>query len=200
MTVGIYVIECGSRVYVGQSQNVEHRFKDHRRRLMKGTHNNPKLQRAWNLHGKEAFSFSLAEVCELTELTEREQCWADWLWAHSHGFNCGPNTDCPARGKKMPPRSAEHRAKIAARMMGNRLGELSRGKPKIVTKSKKGMKGHPVSEETKAKISASRKGMKFTEEHRHNISLANRRRYADYTVPGILQETTSRNPIQELAS
>lgn len=50
MTIGIYALfwEEQDLVYVGQSQNIESRFREHISNLRKGTHTNYKVQEAFN--------------------------------------------------------------------------------------------------------------------------------------------------------
>lgn len=74
MTCGIYSITCEptGRVYVGQSRNIEARWKYHRRDLNGGRSTSPVLQRAWTHHGQDAFAFNVIEECDPDELTVRE--------------------------------------------------------------------------------------------------------------------------------
>lgn len=59
---GIYLITntTNGKVYVGQARNVGARWSHHRHLLIKGTHNNPYLQRAWSKLGADAFQFTIA--------------------------------------------------------------------------------------------------------------------------------------------
>lgn len=79
-------------------------------------------------------------------------------------------------GKKM---SAEHRRKTSAAMMGHPVSAATREK---IRRANKGTKpwntGKKRSAEDCRKISEGRKGIVFTEEHRKNMSLAQRRRFA----------------------
>jgi len=63
MTRGVYCIKNirDGRCYVGQSTRVEHRFLEHKSRLRRGCHENPRLQEAWTEFGEEAFEFSILE-------------------------------------------------------------------------------------------------------------------------------------------
>jgi len=56
---GIYMIEnlINHKVYIGQSQDIERRQKDHMRHLKHGNHDNPHLQNAWNKYGADNFRF-----------------------------------------------------------------------------------------------------------------------------------------------
>ena len=56
---GIYMIEnlINHKVYIGQSQDIERRHKDHIRHLKHGNHDNSHLQNAWNKYGADNFRF-----------------------------------------------------------------------------------------------------------------------------------------------
>lgn len=61
--MGIYAIVCtvDDRVYVGQSRRIRGRWKDHVHYLKAGG-GSPKLQKAWDTHGWQAFRFEVLEV------------------------------------------------------------------------------------------------------------------------------------------
>lgn len=58
---GIYLIsnETDGRFYVGKAGNITMRWHHHMHHLIKGTHINAFLQRAWNKYGAGAFVFSV---------------------------------------------------------------------------------------------------------------------------------------------
>lgn len=73
---GVYSIKniTSGKLYIGSSIDIRDRFLQHKRRLKRGTHPNPKLQSAFNKHGIENFIFEIIEVVhDLSKLTEREQ-------------------------------------------------------------------------------------------------------------------------------
>jgi hypothetical protein len=74
MLSGLYEIvqlESG-RAYIGSSDNVPRRLRAHRSMLNAGTHDNIRLQRAWNRDGPEAFEFREIERCPIDCIRERE--------------------------------------------------------------------------------------------------------------------------------
>lgn len=75
MTCGIYLISnlINNKIYVGQSINIEKRWRQHKRELRNNIHENKKLQNAWNKYGEENFEFSIACECEEKQLNTLEQ-------------------------------------------------------------------------------------------------------------------------------
>ena len=70
------------KVYVGQSsQKTLHRLQEHKSKLRSGTHENPHLQKAWNLYGESKFSIEVVEYCQtIDELNVLEE-------SYIHKFN-----------------------------------------------------------------------------------------------------------------
>src|SRR5207302_130508 len=70
-------------------KNAVVRLRDHWCFLAKGTHENRRLQRAWDKYGSENFSSYIVEQCSLEQRWVREQWWIDKLCAadRSTGFN-----------------------------------------------------------------------------------------------------------------
>lgn len=147
MTSGIYKITntLNGRVYVGQSCNIENRMAAHRRYLVRGAHDNNRLQRAWNKYGSGCFTFEVIEaVNDNDALTEREQFWIDTLSAAGAG---GYNM-CPAAGSC---KGYKHTAESIAKRLGR--SPWNKG---VIGQYKLG----PASEEQKAKIGNAQKGSK----------------------------------------
>jgi len=63
---GIYKIvnKATGACYVGQSQRVKKRIREHFRLLRWNKHNNPRLQNAYNKYGKENFYWDVEARCE----------------------------------------------------------------------------------------------------------------------------------------
>ena len=193
---GVYVIRntVSGRVYVGSSQNILSRWREHRRLLRKGKHHSAVFQRSWDKHGEAAFTLSIAEVVtSYGALFEREQHWINTLHAacSARGLNRFPTAggargfkmsaearalmSAQRRGRKMPPFSAEHRAAISAGKVGRRIKTLPRTAEHkaAISAANTGRKRSP---ETRQKMSAQRRGRKMpprTDEHRAAISAAN---------------------------
>lgn len=72
---GIYKITNlnNQKCYIGQSINLEKRYRSHRNMLRSNTHHNNHLQHAYNKGDK--FVFEVIELCSVEELDEREIMW-----------------------------------------------------------------------------------------------------------------------------
>ena len=67
---GIYGIfnTANEKVLVGSSSNIRVRWKNHKVKARRGTHENSYFQAAWNKYGESAFEFRI-----LVELSEKPQ-------------------------------------------------------------------------------------------------------------------------------
>jgi Mg-chelatase subunit ChlI len=150
------------------------------------------LQNSWKKYGPHAFEFFLIEiVTDASERFVREQYWIDHFHAAKHnlGFNAYPSAGSPRghkasletrerqsaahKGKKVGPFSDEHRQAISAARIGIGLGgkraPFSTVHREAIRAAKLGTK---ATEETRAKLSALRKGKRrgpFSEQHLKNL-------------------------------
>jgi group I intron endonuclease len=78
--VGIYKIknEINNLIYIGQSNDIERRWKEHIYELNNNKHNNFHLQNAWNKYGCDNFNFEKIEECNIQELNEKEMFWISY--------------------------------------------------------------------------------------------------------------------------
>lgn len=86
---GIYSIlntKNGKR-YVGQTYDLDYRWKRHRFDLSHNYHSNKHLQSAWNKYGSEVFEYSVLEMCQIENLDERESWWIDYFDCLKSGYN-----------------------------------------------------------------------------------------------------------------
>ena len=75
MDSGIYCIEnlTTHKKYIGQSNNIPYRIKQHLYELRNNKHYNAYLQKAWNKYGEEDFNIYVVEYCDIKDLDEKER-------------------------------------------------------------------------------------------------------------------------------
>lgn len=71
--IGIYKIECGEKIYIGQSIHIFSRWADHFLALIMGSHKNLRLQGDFAIYGMKSFTFGIIEICKKEELNIREK-------------------------------------------------------------------------------------------------------------------------------
>lgn len=89
MTIGIYYIEVNNKYYIGQSVNIENRFKEHKRTLCKNEHFNYKLQQAYNEY-PNTLSMGILETCTLESIDNLESTYVNEFNATVEGYNIAP--------------------------------------------------------------------------------------------------------------
>ena len=190
-SAGVYEIRntLNNKVYIGSSININKRLNAHKNHLKRGAHGSVHLQASWNKYGANAFQFKRLIVCAEKDILFYEQRIMDGYKANQpkFGYNKRIVVETCA-GTKL---SDEHKAKIAASVprgeahqyFGKGLcdkayqvaADLKRGKPMPaeqrakISSTLKGRKKHPGFGEI---LSAARKGIRFSDEARKNMSLA----------------------------
>jgi len=144
MNIGIYKItNLKDKVYIGQSLNMEKRWKGYKKFHCKGQH---KLYNSFKKYGPENHKFEIIEECSLEQLNEREIYWKQY-YLDQFGGNWNMVLFCNVYDSGGGPKSEETKKKMS---------KASLGKPK--------------SESHKNKLRA-RKGM-ITPEHREKINMS----------------------------
>ncbi len=133
---GVYRILnlANGRLYVGSTIRFSRRWKAHLDCLKANRHHSISLQRAWQKYGPASFRFEILEcVADFGALLSREQFWINRLKAADPriGYNISPTAGNCLGVKHGPavsaaislrfkgvPKSAEHRARIAAAHRG----------------------------------------------------------------------------------
>ena len=88
MGCGIYKItnEVNNKVYVGSSLNIKNREYKHFWLLRNGKHDNSFLQNSFNKNGELKFKFEIIELCNSSELIDKENYYIDLLKSNSPEF------------------------------------------------------------------------------------------------------------------
>ena len=181
---GIYTIVhiLSGKRYIGQAVNIYLRFNKHKTALRHNKHHSILLQRAWNKYGDEAFKFNILEIIDnpTKELLEqREQYWMDFYQSYKleTGYNLHPASSSPLGYKH----TDETKIKMAIRSTGRKhskttlknLSDMKKGPKNPMFGKKPHNFGKSPSDESRHKMSLSRKGKKpppFTEEHIKHLS------------------------------
>jgi group I intron endonuclease len=182
---GIYKIQhkTSGKFYVGSAKKISRRWIEHVRDLRAQKHFSPKLQKAWNKYGQDAFEFSILEIVEdVHKLLEREQFWLDATQAVKHGYNSAKtagsllgfkHTEETKEKMKQAAlghiKSEEHRKNLSIVNTGKKMSAEAREKMRL---AKLGKKRPPHTEETKALMSAVKMGKTATDEAKAKMSLA----------------------------
>lgn len=115
---GVYVIVrvATGESYIGSSGDIGQRWYNHRGKLRRGAHTNPRLQAAWTEHGEAAFRFVIVErLAEVADLRLREQ---EWLTAgETHVPGIGYNLSWSTNGVGWRYND-EQRARLSAALKG----------------------------------------------------------------------------------
>lgn len=145
---GIYEIKniTNNKIYIGSSNNVYKRKREHFSSLKNGTHCNEHLQRAYNLYGKNNFKFKIVEICEENDLLKIEQAYLDKYF--DKGINCYNENPIackpPSRKGKTPWNknknkiySKETLQKMSKAKKNKKLSEEHKCKIRYTTQNKK---------------------------------------------------------------
>lgn len=146
---GIYKIEClvNGKVYIGQSVDINRRLRTHKSMLKNNNHKNNYLQRSWNKHSEENFTFEIIENCK-ENICEREIYWIDFYNSLKDGYNLTAGGLGGQLGSTWTEERKEH---IRNKLYGKKLSKETK------TKIKLSRIGKTLSTETKLKISMSLK-------------------------------------------
>lgn len=96
--IGIYKItnKINNKVYIGQSKNIEQRWKEHIRHSKdEYNKNKPYIHRAINKYGKDNFTFEVIEECRFEDLDEKERYYIAKYKSNEKdiGYNSTPGGD-----------------------------------------------------------------------------------------------------------
>ena len=90
--IGIYKIEnkLNGKIYIGQSNNIERRFKEHQ---TKGTLSRIPVDIAIQKYGKDNFTYEIIEETSIENLNTAEQFWIKKYNSVEQGYNCSEGGD-----------------------------------------------------------------------------------------------------------
>lgn len=101
---GIYCIEnvINHKKYIGLSRDIHRRWNEHRSDLRNNCHVNVYLQRAWNVYGEESFKFDIVELCDPTEICDKERYYIleYHTLSHENGYNLTSGGECVSTTNK----------------------------------------------------------------------------------------------------
>lgn len=155
--IGIYLIKnkINGKCYVGQADNIERRWKEHKRHYKLEKHKNQLIYKAFNKYGIENFSFSIIEECLVEELDEKEIFYIDKY--NTYAFKENSN------GYNMTLGGKTCRGCVHSEEQNKRHSEFMKGRTPV-------NKGVPMSEEQKEKLRVAMLGRTLTEERKKKIS------------------------------
>lgn len=179
---GVYLISnsIDNRVYVGSARNLRNRYIDHIGSFRRCTNKATRLQAFVLTHSVEVLTFSVLCLCEPEQLLVMEQQYLDFYQSYDkeYGFNTYPFAGS-SRGHFASPetkaklsaglreRSPEIYARASAALTGRARPDEVRAK---ISASRKGQnKGIPLSEATRAKISATLKARASNPEYKAKL-------------------------------
>jgi group I intron endonuclease len=87
--IGIYKItnQKNNKVYIGSSNDIGRRWKEHMDYLDKENHHCLRLQKDWNIYNIDDFSFSIIELCNIEHLLDEEQKYIDYYFNIGEIYN-----------------------------------------------------------------------------------------------------------------
>jgi group I intron endonuclease len=87
--IGIYKITntINQKVYVGSTNDIGRRWKEHIDYLNENNHHCLRLQKDWNTYDINNFSFSIIEFCQLDNLLDEEQKYIDYYFNIGEIYN-----------------------------------------------------------------------------------------------------------------
>lgn len=170
--------------YVGQAEDRDYRWREHRKQLKGFYHHSILLQRAWCKYGPASFIFVILEVLDdVSKLNDRETHWGKLLEpeyniaplggsmrGYKHTEEARKNMSKAHLGKSW--HTEESKRLVSERMKGNAWNKGRKQSPEHVEARAKAHRGKIVSAKTKMKQSWAITGFKHSEETKQRMSEA----------------------------
>jgi group I intron endonuclease len=161
---GIYKIvnRTNGKYYIGSSNDIHKRWKQHINFLNKNIHQNNYLQRSWNKYGKDQFEFLLVKTIPSNELLLTEQEYLNNIEKEK----CYNLSLIVGRVEM----TEETKDKIRQKTFGHKRNLGKKYNPIDVEKRKQSRKWYKHhSKETKEKIRIAHLGKPLSEEHKRKV-------------------------------
>ena len=104
--IGIYKITnlTNNKIYIGKSNDIERRFKEHLSKYEWSRTPNKPLYLAFQKYGVEKFSFDIIEECSIDNLNDREKYWIGYFNSTNAdlGYNITEGGDGHSPNEKHP--------------------------------------------------------------------------------------------------
>jgi group I intron endonuclease len=164
MARGIYKIinVVNNKFYVGSAEDFTRRKRVHWWQLRRGSHANKHLQAAWAKYGEQAFIFVIVEeLPQEADVLAAENVWLKEHFGKDYCYNLAMDATSPQTGmygekNSMYGKTFSHTEEAKAKIAAASAARVQTDEEKA--KRRKSMRGHHVSAETKAKISATLSG------------------------------------------
>jgi len=182
--IGIYAIEnkVSGKKYVGSSNNIKRRFREHKLYLRKGTHKNRHLQFAWNKYGEDAFRFAVLIQCPKNMLEHYEQVFMDQMRPEYNATPCAgrPPSSTGRRHSEETKRKISLAGLVseARKLFNKNRKDKDIRSPETISKMIAANMGKKQSPESNAKRSAALKGIKRSAEFKAKVSAGQTARHA----------------------
>lgn len=177
LITGIYkILSPSGKVYIGQSINIYKRWL-YVYKNSKLTNKQPKLYNSLSKYGWDAHKKEILEECSIEQLDERETYWKQYYLDQVEG-DWNKVLFCDLYDQGSGPRSEETKQKISKSQLGNnyRLGKLLSNESKMkISNSKKGQKYGPKSDEHKQKLSIALKNRVYKQEWKDKLKESKRK-------------------------
>ena len=175
---GVYEIVnvVNNKRYIGQSININTRFRAHKNKLRNNQHRNAYLQNAWNKYGENNFTFNIIKICSEADLDKFEKqyivlyntCDRKFGYNIDNGGNSNKHLSTETREKIRKTRQKENLSEETIRKMSDSA------KKRCSTQEWKQyyrdiLTGRKLSEETKSKMRESHLEKSHSDETRKKI-------------------------------